>query len=68
MGYIPTVNKDEKRVFFLTTFSTALPSASSVKYEENKTIRNIISTLHCCNLIIYYNIHFQSDIPILLIT
>ena len=55
MGYIPTVNKDEKRVFFVTTFSTALPSASSVKY-ENKTIRNIISTLHCCNLIIYYGI------------
>ena len=54
MGYIPTVNKDEKRVFFLTTFSRALPSASSVKY-ENKTIRNIISTLHCCNLIIHYN-------------
>ena len=54
MGYIPTVNKDEKRVFFVTTISTALPSASSVKY-ENKTIRNIISALHCCNLIIHYN-------------
>ena len=60
MGYIPTVNKDEKRVFFVTTISRALPSASSVKY-ENKTIRNIISALRCCNLIIHYNFKIYSN-------